>query len=120
MERKSLKSKLIALTSSALLMLIAFAPVSVVISAPIKVPFEVHEDAHFGTDESQLHGIVKDRDWLLVLGRAFFWDQQMGSDGGSCASCHFSAGTDSRLTGQMNPAFRAGGAPDTEFGCVAR
>ena len=117
MERKSLKSKFIALTGSALLMLIAFAPVSVVISAPIKVPFEVHEDAHFGTDKSQLYGIVKDRDWLLILGRAFFWDQQMGSDGGSCASCHFSAGTDSRLTGQLNPAFRAGGAPDTIFGC---
>lgn len=108
MERKSFRSKSIALIGSALLMLIAFAPVSVVISAPIVVPF----------DETQLNGIVKDKDWLLVLGRAFFWDQQMGSDGGSCASCHFSAGTDTRLTGQMNPAFRAGGAPDTVFGCT--
>ena len=65
MERKSLKSKLIALTDSALLILIAFAPVSVVISAPLVVPF----------DETQYNGIVKDKDWLLVLGRAFFWDQ---------------------------------------------
>ena len=90
-----------------LLTLLIIAPHSV-ISAPIKIPF----------DETQLDGIVKDKDWLLVLGRAFFWDQQMGSDGGSCASCHFSAGTDSRRTGQMNPAFRAGGAPDTNFGCT--
>ena len=43
----------------------------------------------------------------------------MGSDGGSCASCHFGAGTDNRLTGQMNPAFRAGAGADTHFGCNA-
>lgn len=107
MELKSFRSKLFTLVGSAMLMIIAFAPISV-ISAPLVVPF----------DETQYDGIVKDKDWLLVLGRAFFWDQQMGSDGGSCASCHYSAGTDNRLTGQMNPAFRAAGGADTKFGCT--
>lgn len=119
MKRKSMRSKSIALIGSALLMLIAFSPVTL-IASDITIPFVVHEEEHFGTEDSQLYGIVKDRDWLLVLGRAFFWDQQMGSDGGACANCHFSAGADNRLTGQMNPAFRAPIAPggDTEFGCT--
>ncbi len=107
MERTSFRSKSFALIGSAMLMLIAFAPIQV-ISATLTVPF----------DETQYDGIVKDKDWLLVLGRAFFWDQQMGSDGGSCASCHYSAGTDNRLTGQLNPAFRAGGGADTNMGCT--
>ena len=110
MEHAMRRSKIITPIIGAMLFLFTIAPLSV-ISAPITVPF----------DETQLDGIVKDKDWLLVLGRAFFWDQQMGSDGGACGSCHFAAGADTRMTGQMNPAFRApinGGAGDTKFGCT--
>jgi len=30
-----------------------------------------------------LTGIVKSKEWALVLGKAFFWDQRVGSDGNS-------------------------------------
>lgn len=39
----------------------------------------------------------------IALGKALFWDQQVGSDGQACASCHFHAGADSRLKNQINP-----------------
>jgi len=38
------------------------------------------------------------------LGKALFWDMQVGSDGvQACASCHFHAGADSRATNQLSP-----------------
>lgn len=39
-----------------------------------------------------------------TLGKALFWDMQVGSDGvQACASCHFHAGVDSRTRNQLNP-----------------
>ncbi|HSB77990.1 MAG TPA: hypothetical protein VLM91_04330, partial [Candidatus Methylomirabilis sp.] len=39
-----------------------------------------------------------------VLGKALFWDMQVGSDGvQACGSCHFHAGADNRTRGQLNP-----------------
>jgi hypothetical protein len=39
-----------------------------------------------------------------VLGKALFWDMQVGSDGvQSCGTCHFHAGVDSRSRNQLNP-----------------
>jgi cytochrome c peroxidase len=37
------------------------------------------------------------------LGKALFWDMQLGSDGNACASCHFHAGADNRIKNQLNP-----------------
>jgi cytochrome c peroxidase len=40
----------------------------------------------------------------MVLGKAFFWDQQVGSDAvQACGSCHASAGADNRTKNQLNP-----------------
>jgi cytochrome c peroxidase len=50
---------------------------------------------------------VRDRTKLLQLGKALFWDQQLGSDGQACASCHFHAGADNRSKNQINPGFRS-------------
>lgn len=50
----------------------------------------------------------------IALGKALFWDQAAGSDGQSCASCHFNAGADSRTIGQMDPGLRAV-PPDSLF-----
>ncbi len=49
---------------------------------------------------------VRDNAALLALGKALFWDMQVGSDGKTaCATCHFHAGADHRLTNQLaNPA----------------
>ena len=44
-----------------------------------------------------------------ILGKALFWDMQVGSDGvQACGSCHFHAGVDNRTRGQLNPGTNAG------------
>lgn len=44
-----------------------------------------------------LDELVRDKAAMIALGKAFFWDQQVGSDGQTaCASCHFKAGADGR------------------------
>ncbi|GAB3097083.1 cytochrome c peroxidase [Lysobacter terrae] len=47
---------------------------------------------------------IRDPRMAEVLGKALFWDMQLGSDGvQACASCHFSAGTDNRVRNALNP-----------------
>src|SRR5262249_19610889 len=53
-------------------------------------------------DAPNLKQFVADRSALLVLGKALFWEQQIGSDGQACASCHFHAGADSRAINQLD------------------
>jgi cytochrome c peroxidase len=49
---------------------------------------------------------VKDETATIALGKAFFWDMQVGSDGlMSCATCHFHAGADNRSKNQLHPGF---------------
>jgi cytochrome c peroxidase len=51
-----------------------------------------------GDDFTSLDDVVDDRDAAVKLGKALFWDQQIGSDNGSaqsCASCHYQGGADS-------------------------
>ena len=44
-----------------------------------------------------------------VLGKALFWDMQVGSDGvQACATCHFHAGVDNRTRNQLNPNDKGG------------
>jgi hypothetical protein len=49
----------------------------------------------------------------IQLGKALFWDMQVGSDGQACGSCHFHAGADNRTRNQLNP---GSGAGDPTFG----
>lgn len=63
-----------------------------------------------------LSDVVKDQQAAILLGKALFWDQQLGSDGMACASCHFHAGADIRLKNQLSPGLLAG---DTAFGAIA-
>ncbi|MGA0869258.1 MAG: cytochrome c peroxidase, partial [Planctomycetota bacterium] len=46
---------------------------------------------------------VVDENAAILLGKALFWDQQVGSDGMACASCHFHAGADNRVAHQLSP-----------------
>src|SRR5436853_4235075 len=62
---------------------------------------------------------VRDRQALRRLGKALFWDAQVGSDGQACASCHFHAGADNRSRHQLNPGFKdqsGGSGGDAAFG----
>lgn len=47
--------------------------------------------------------IITDADMAIALGKALFWDINVGSDGIACASCHFNAGADHRIKNQLNP-----------------
>jgi len=52
---------------------------------------------------------IVDRAAAIQLGKALFWDMQLGSDGvQACASCHFHAGTDDRVRNSLNPGTNAG------------
>jgi cytochrome c peroxidase len=51
-----------------------------------------------------------------VLGKALFWDMQVGSDGvQSCGSCHFHAGVDNRTKNQLNPGHLSTPVPDLTY-----
>lgn len=74
---------------------------------------------------SNLGDFVRDEKAAEVLGKAFFWDMQVGSDGvQACATCHFRAGADPRAKNQVSPGllrvrFPGNGAvvpdPDRDF-----
>lgn len=67
-----------------------------------------------------LDDFIDDREAALQLGKALFWEVRVGSDNKTaCATCHFHAGVDNRLTNQVNPGvlagdktFQLGGAPN--------
>lgn len=52
----------------------------------------------------------------VALGKALFWDMQIGSDGvQACASCHFRAGADPRAKNQLSPGLNRVPTPDHAF-----
>jgi cytochrome c peroxidase len=59
-----------------------------------------------GEKHSIYPDIVKNKAALIALGKMLFWDNQVGSDGIACASCHFQAGADNRIKNQINPGQR--------------
>src|SRR5512134_1852908 len=60
-----------------------------------------------------LSSFVRQPAAAVMLGKALFWDMQVGSDGQACASCHFHAGGDNRARNQLSPGLKGG---DTIFG----
>jgi len=58
-------------------------------------------------EPANLMDYVADRDAAIRLGKALFWDMQVGSDVQACASCHFHAGADSRAKNQVSPGLLA-------------
>jgi len=73
-------------------------------------------------EPANLGEFVKDRQAAIRLGKALFWDMQVGSDGmTACASCHFSSGmADNRSNNQLSPGLKritSNGVPnpDTTF-----
>src|SRR5262245_26326519 len=60
-------------------------------------------------------GVITNRLAAQQLGKALFWDIEVGSDGQACASCHYHAGADIRITNQVDPGINAN-PPDLSFG----
>ena len=54
------------------------------------------------------NGFIKDEAAAVLLGKALFWDMQMGSDEVACATCHYHAGADNRSTNQVSPGLNGG------------
>lgn len=69
--------------------------------------------------DAELAKLVRNRDWLVALGKALFWDTAVGSDGIACASCHFHAGADPRLVNQTSPGLLVQPLADGAFGDAA-
>lgn len=69
-------------------------------------------------EPANLGEFVRDRQAAIALGKALFWDMQVGSDGVSaCASCHFHSGADSRSKNQLSPGLlrhNPDGSPDPD------
>ena len=72
-------------------------------------------------EPSKLGEFVRDKQAAIALGKALFWDMQVGSDNlTACASCHFQAGADSRIKNQISPGLLrvdadGNASPDTTF-----
>ncbi len=72
-------------------------------------------------EPANIADFVSNRAAAIELGKALFWDMQVGSDGlTACASCHFNAGADSRSRNQIAPGlnrvhFDGSAFPDTTF-----
>jgi cytochrome c peroxidase len=62
-----------------------------------------------GPSDQELAEFVRDKKAAIQLGKALFWDAKVGSDNRTaCATCHFHAGADSRITNQINPGLLSG------------
>ena len=70
----------------------------------VRVPRPPNLDEFFQPGQERL---------ALQLGKALFWDVQVGSDGQACGSCHFHAGADNRVKNQVNPGLKGN---DKTFG----
>jgi cytochrome c peroxidase len=71
------------------------------------------------SEPPNLGEFVKDKKAAIALGKALFWDLQVGSNGlMSCASCHFHAGVDTREKNQLSPGLlrvKASGEADPDI-----
>jgi len=53
---------------------------------------------------TNLGAFVSNEAIAIQLGKALFWDEQLGSDGRTaCASCHYHAGADPRIVNTVHP-----------------
>jgi cytochrome c peroxidase len=62
--------------------------------------------AVFIPKKPDLTGIVVNAAQLAALGKAFTHDEQVGSDGMACMTCHFHAGADTRTTNLLSPGMK--------------
>ena len=74
------------------------------ICAPLAVP-----------GPSNLGDFVRDPAMAIALGKALFWDMQVGSDGVQPSRCHFRAGADPRSIQQVSPGLKHMPEPDLTY-----
>lgn len=70
------------------------------------VPNPVFPNGIAGAPRADIAQFVANQTAAIQLGKALFWDIQVGSDNKTaCASCHFQAGADVRAKNQMHPGY---------------
>jgi len=71
------------------------------------------------SEPPNLGEFVKDKKAAIVLGKALFWDSQVGNDGiMACGSCHYHGGGDPREKNQLSPGLlrvNASGGPEPDI-----
>ncbi|MCC3244448.1 hypothetical protein LG047_03780 [Methylocystis sp. WRRC1] len=101
-----------------------FATATAAVAQTVLTPPQTFVWTWNGPDKNVLNqggDVIKNTQAAIQLGKALFWDQQAGSDGVACASCHFHAGADTRRTNQLNPGFKDisfGPNGDFQFGSI--
>ena len=84
--------------------LIAVDPPAVPVIEPEPLPVPETLKGQSVPEPTNLSQFVRDKNAAIALGKALFWDMQLGSDGMvSCATCHFHAGADSRAKNAISP-----------------
>ena len=72
-----------------------------------------------GPSVNDWNAIVQSPVTLVALGKALFWDTQVGkANEQACASCHFHAGADPRIVNQLSPGLKREPQQDSSFGGV--
>lgn len=92
----------------------------VLVGAPVYAANPVSLNQVPVPEPRNLSRFVADRDAAIRLGKALFWDMQLGSDGRTaCATCHFHAGTDNRTRNTLhagpNAVLDAGSRPNGQL-----
>src|SRR5688572_17778937 len=63
-----------------------------------------------------INDFIRNRPAAIALGKALFWDMQVGSDGiQACGTCHFRAGADPRSKNSLSPGLKHVPQPDVNF-----
>ncbi|MEQ1529355.1 MAG: cytochrome c peroxidase [Methylococcales bacterium] len=63
--------------------------------------------------------IVVNKAAAIALGKALFWDTNVGSDGVACGTCHYHAGADDRFKNQLNPGLKSNQASGQTYQTTA-
>ena len=91
-------------------------PTTLLASDLANLPGDLRGVAVPGPTPEALAEFVKDKQTAIALGKALFWDMQIGSDGvQACASCHFRAGADPRSKNQLSPGLKHMPQQDLNF-----
>ncbi len=91
-------------------------PMTLPASDLANLPGDLRKIAVPGPTPEALAEFVKDKQAAIELGKALFWDMQVGSDGvQACASCHFRAGADPRSKNQLSPGLKQVPEKDLTF-----
>ena len=98
--------------------LTATATANVTVNAPAGSPARVLQSLKGAPvpQPASINSYIANRTAAIALGKALFWDTQVGSDGRTaCASCHFQAGADVRFKNQSNPGMNRTGVSTYSF-----